>query len=224
MTHKLRTSRPNAVTSKAPASTSTIRSRDRSKRSDPGDALVTIDRQNLALVTPAAARRKTSRDFGGRADYVGLEGLPKLVEDGKLRVRQNAAAAGRSFLQRKLYTRGGVTRKNRPDGCEIPGLRATSGRVTDRSVGEIVHNGPASATVNSRGRQSVPEQCRAGARDSVSTTSTCFDTHKGVTLALRRLTGQHRAEASLTVPTRVDRTKRNYLRAVSDDGSSASAF
>ena len=36
----------------------------------------------------------------------------------------------------------------------------------------------------------------------------------GVTLALRRLTGKHRPEASLTVPTRVDPTKRNYLRGV----------
>ena len=57
-------------------------------------------------------------------------------------------------------------------------------------------------------------QNSASGANAASTTSMCSDTHEGVTLALRRLTGKHRAEASLTVPTRVDPTKRNYLRGV----------
>jgi NADPH:quinone reductase-like Zn-dependent oxidoreductase len=78
----------------------------------PGGVLVTIDRQNLALVAPAAVTGRRVAISAVEPDYIGLEGLAKLVEDGKLRVHVGAQLPlAEASAAHELYVRGGVTGK-----------------------------------------------------------------------------------------------------------------
>jgi NADPH:quinone reductase-like Zn-dependent oxidoreductase len=52
----------------------------------PGGVLVTIERLNSALATQAAASGKRVAGMAVEPDHVGLEGLARLVDEGKLRV------------------------------------------------------------------------------------------------------------------------------------------